>query len=88
MLCRWLHFMSGKRQTNSDTFMKLPVKFDESVHMLEMPLSDTHHAGLGTAVHVPKFIILVVWAQCSVAKLVFWFGSCLENLELEFAQPI
>lgn len=53
-----------------------------------MPLSDTHHAGLGTAVHVPKFIILVVWAQCSVAKLVFWFGSCLENLELEFAQPI
>lgn len=55
---------------------------------LTMPLSDTHHAGLGTAVHVPKFIILVVWAQCSVAKLVFWFGSCLENLELEFAQPI
>lgn len=40
-----------------------------SLYILEMSLSDAHHAGLGTAVHIPKFIILVVWAQYSVAKL-------------------
>lgn len=40
-----------------------------SIHILQMHLSDPHHAGLGTAVHVPKCIILAGWAQYSVAKL-------------------
>lgn len=60
------------------------------MHALQMPLSNTHHAGLGKAVHAPKFIILA-WAGLGIQEpncSVFWFGSCLEHPELELAQPI
>lgn len=44
------------------------------MHILQMPLSKTHHAELSTAVNIPKFIILVGWAQSSVAQIVLFSG--------------
>lgn len=91
MLGRQLYFLLRERETNSDTFMKQPVRFDVlDAQSPGTPLSDTHDAGLATAIRLPKCRVLIDWGQYSAAQIVlfFRFGSCLEILELELAQPI
>lgn len=55
--------------------------------VLSKLLSNTHYAGLATANCLPKCRVLICWAQYSAAQVIL-FGSCLEIVELEHAQPI